>query len=86
MSRSLGALRACYQVAAKAASKTPALSIRISFEIDESRAVRNVHVGGDTLGIATCVSEATSHVRTRQAPDVGTAAVTVVVKFQPTGG
>jgi len=54
--------------------------------VDEGRAARSVRVGGDTLGLGACVKDAASKIRTRVAPDVGTATVTVVVKFAPTGG
>ncbi|MGE3455874.1 MAG: protein kinase [Kofleriaceae bacterium] len=77
-------LRSCYQRAAQKAQKTPALRVKISFVIDEERATRNVSVSGDTLGLAACARESASKIRTRVAPDVGTASVSVVVKFQPT--
>ena len=86
MSRVMGPLRSCYQAAAQKAGKTPPLTLRIMFEVDEDRGARNLRISGDTLGVSACATEAASHVRTRVAPDVGTAAVTVVVRFQPTGG
>jgi hypothetical protein len=84
--RALGTFRECYRGAARAASKTPALRVTLSFVIDEGRAARSVRVSGDTLGLGACVKDAASKIRTRVAPDVGTATVNVVVKFQPTGG
>ncbi|MGE0870704.1 MAG: serine/threonine protein kinase [Kofleriaceae bacterium] len=84
LARIVDDLRSCYQQAAQRAQKTPALRVRISFEIDEARASRNVSVSGDTLGIAACARDSASKIRTRVAPDVGTAKVSVVVKFQPT--
>jgi serine/threonine-protein kinase len=84
--RALGTFRECYRSAARQASKTPALRVTLSFVIDEGRAARSVRVGGDTLGLGACVKDAASKIRTRVAPDVGTATVHVVVKFQPTGG
>jgi hypothetical protein len=84
--RALGTFRECYRSAARQASKTPALRVTLSFVIDEGRAARSVRVSGDTLGLGACIKDAASKIRTRVAPDVGTAAVNVVVKFQPTGG
>jgi hypothetical protein len=76
-------LRGCYRTAARRASKTPALAIKVTFEIDEARAARGVRISGDTLGLAGSVGDALSTIRTRVAPDVGTIAVTAVIKFDP---
>jgi serine/threonine protein kinase len=76
--------RGCYRTAAKKADRTPAVSLTISFEIDEGRAARRVRVAGDTLGLSGCVNAAMSKLRTRVAPDVGQASAVVQVKFQPT--
>ena len=84
--RVLGTFRDCYRSAAKTAGKTPALKLKISFSIDEGRAARDLRVSGDSLGMGACVKDAASKLRTRVAPDVGTASVRVVVKFQPVGG
>jgi hypothetical protein len=81
--RAQSPLRACYRSAARKAAKTPTLAIKISFEIDEARAARGVRVAGDTLGVAGCVSDALSGIRTRVAPDVGIVVVTAVIKFDP---
>jgi serine/threonine-protein kinase len=83
--RALRTFRECYRGAARQASKTPALRVALAFVVDEGRAARNVRVTGDTLGLSACVKEAASKLRTRVAPDVGTATVNVVVRFQPTG-
>jgi hypothetical protein len=42
-----------------------------------------VRITGDTLGVAGCLGDAFSSVRTRVAPDVGIVAVTAVIKFDP---
>jgi hypothetical protein len=84
--RVLATLRDCYRAAARQAGKTPALKVKLSFTIDEGRAARSVKVSGDTLGLGSCAKDVTSKLRMRVAPDVGTAAVHVVVKFQPVGG
>jgi len=84
--RALGTLRDCYRTAARAAQQTPALRLKLSFSIDEGRAARDLRVSGDSLGMGACVKDAASKLRTRVAPDVGTASVRVVVKFQPVGG
>jgi hypothetical protein len=76
--------RACYRSAARKAGRTPALTIKISFVIDEGRAARSARVGGDSLGVAGCMRSAISKIRTRVAPDVGTASASALVKFTPT--
>ena len=76
--------RACYRSAARRAGKTPAISVRISFVVDEGRAARNARVTADRLGVSACVRGAISKIRTRVAPDVGTARVVAVVSFAPT--
>jgi hypothetical protein len=85
VTRVLGTFRDCYRGAAKQAGKTPLLKIKITFAIDEGRAAQNLRVSGDTLGVGSCVRDAASKLRTRVAPDVGTAGVSVVVKFTPVG-
>jgi eukaryotic-like serine/threonine-protein kinase len=85
VTRVLGVFRDCYRGAAKQAGKTPLLKIKITFAIDEGRAAQNLRVSGDTLGVGSCVRNAASKLRTRVAPDVGTAGVSVVVKFTPVG-
>lgn len=84
--RMLGAFRDCYRQAAKQARRTPLLKIKVAFGIDESRAAQNLRVSGDTLGAGACIKDAASRLRTRVAPDVGTAGVSVVIKFSPVGG
>ena len=84
MKRVVESLRGCYRSAAKKADRTPALTLTISFAIDEGGAARRVQVSGDTLGLATCVQGAVSKVRSRVPPDVGQASAIAVVKFQPT--
>jgi serine/threonine protein kinase len=76
-------LRACYRDSARRAARTPAFAIKVSFEIDEARAARGVRISGDTLGVAGCVGDALSGLRTRVAPDVGTVSVTAVIQFDP---
>ena len=81
--RTNAALRACYRSAARRAGQTPALSLKVAFVIDEARAARGVQISGDTLGVAGCVRDALANIRTRVAPDVGTVAVTAVIRFEP---
>jgi outer membrane biosynthesis protein TonB len=83
LGRTLDGLRSCYRSAASSAKKTPDLTIRIAFEIDEGARASRVRVGGDSLGLAGCVSSAVGGVRTRVAPDVGTVAVTATIRFKP---
>ena len=82
--RVLGTFRDCYRTAAHRANRTPAMKIRIAFAIDEGRAAHNLRVSGDTLGLDACVRDVAGKLRTRVAPDVGTATVSVSIKFQPT--
>jgi hypothetical protein len=83
--RMLAAYRDCYRDAARHARTTPATSVRVSFEIDETRSAQAVRAGAGALpGLGSCVEEATARIRTRVAPDVGNAKVTVVVRFEPT--
>ena len=83
--RVTGAFRACYRTAARAAGKTPALAVRLSFEIDETRGARGITAARTALpGLAGCLEEAASKIRTRIAPDVGNARVTITVSFKPT--
>jgi serine/threonine-protein kinase len=77
-------MRSCYRAAAKKANRTPAVTLTISFSIDEGGAARRVQVSGDTLGVAACVQAAVSKVRSRIPPDVGQASAVAIVKFQPT--
>jgi outer membrane biosynthesis protein TonB len=84
LGRTIDGLRGCYRSAASSAKKTPDLTIKIWFEIDEGARASRVRVGGDTLGLAGCVSSAVGGVRTRVAPDVGTVAVTATIRFKPT--
>lgn len=83
LARTLDGLRGCYRSAASSAKKTPDLTIKLSFEIDEGARASRVRVGGDTLGLASCVSSAVGGIRTRVAPDVGTVSVIATIRFKP---
>jgi hypothetical protein len=82
--RTLPALRTCYRMAARAAKATPAVDLRLSFEIDENSLATQVQTSGANFGsLATCAAGVTSQIRTQEAPDVGTAQVTAVIRFRP---
>lgn len=82
--RTLGALRACYRTAARAGSATPDIELQLTFEIDENRLATQVAAGGASFGsLASCATGVMGQLRTSAAPDVGTAQVTVVVRFRP---
>jgi serine/threonine-protein kinase len=82
--RTLSALRACYRTAARAGGATPALDLRLSFEIDENSLATRVMTSGASFGsLAGCAAGVTGGIRTQEAPDVGTAQVTVVIRFRP---
>jgi hypothetical protein len=55
----------------------------VFLQFDEARAIRDIRIAGDTLGLDACARGAVAKTRTRTAPDVGTASVVMVVKFQP---
>jgi eukaryotic-like serine/threonine-protein kinase len=82
--RVLGGYRDCYRSAARSARRTPEGQVRISFEIDENGLVRDVRANGTLLpGLAACMQNATSRLRTRIAPDVGVAHANIVIAFEP---
>jgi hypothetical protein len=84
-SRVLSAFRSCYKTAARSAGKTPKASVKLTFEIDESRAAKSISAGSSSLpGLTSCIVSAAGKIRTRIAPDVGTAQVTIRVEFDPT--
>jgi len=86
LGRVVGAFRACYRDAARAARKSPSAKVRLSFQIDETRAARNIHAAGAPLpGLGTCLENAAGAIRTRIAPDVGNAQVKVTITFDPGG-
>jgi len=82
--RTLAALRACYRTAARAGSATPAVELQLTFEIDENRLATQIATRGASFGsLASCATGVMSQIRTSEAPDVGTAQVTVVIRFRP---
>jgi serine/threonine protein kinase len=86
LSRVTGAFRECYRDAARAAKKTPAGKVKLSFQIDETRAARKIQASGAPLpGLGSCIEDAAGSIRTRIAPDVGNAQVKVTITFDPTG-
>jgi len=82
--RTLSSLQSCYRTAARAGGATPAVELRLTFEIDENSLAVNVATGGASFGsLGSCAKSVAQQIRTREAPDVGTAQVTVVIKFRP---
>jgi hypothetical protein len=85
LARVLPYLRTCYREAAQRAQQTPALTAKITFEITESRGVQAAKVTlADPIGLTTCAQAVVTRIRAREAPDVGTAAVTATITLQPT--
>jgi serine/threonine-protein kinase len=86
LTRVLPYLRTCYRDAAQRAQQTPTLTARIAFEVTESRGVQGVKVAvaPDPIGLTTCAVAVVTRIRALEAPDVGTAAVTATIRFQPT--
>jgi hypothetical protein len=84
LDRTLPALRACYGAAARASRVTPAVDLQLSYELDETGAATRVATGGTQLGsLARCAAGLASQLRTREAPDIGTVKVVVVIHFRP---
>ena len=82
--RATDGFRDCYRTAARAASRTPGGTVRVTLEIDESGMVRNVSATGAPLpGLAACVQQTTSRLRSRLTPDVGVVHASVVLAFAP---
>jgi hypothetical protein len=79
-------LRACYGPAAVQAKSSPAVALRVRFELDESQRPHSIQATDATLaGLATCVQRALAEVRAEQPPDVGSVDVTFVAHFTPEG-
>jgi hypothetical protein len=84
MERQLASLRACYQTAARAGNATPAVDLKISLEIDENGAATHVTTSGTGFGsLASCAAGVLGGIHTQQAPDTGTAQVSVLIRFRP---
>ncbi len=81
--RTLGSLRACYRTAAKEGKTTPAVDLKLSFEIDESSTASSVSATGNFGSLSSCARSAFGRLQTQQAPDVGTARVVVTITFRP---
>jgi serine/threonine-protein kinase len=84
--RVVPAIRACYGPAVTKAQKSPNVSVRVRFEIDETEHARSIQTTATELpGLDTCVKRALGDLLAEAAPDVGTVDVTFVVKFVPEG-
>jgi hypothetical protein len=82
--RTLSSLRGCYRTAAREAHATPAIDLRITFEIDENSLATQVSTGGASFGsLGICAAGVAGQIRTPEAPDVGTVQVTAVIRFRP---
>ena len=82
--RTLTSLRACYRSAARARNATPPVELRLAFEIDENNLATHVATSGTSFGsLASCAAGVAGQIRTQEAPDVGTAQVSVVIGFRP---
>jgi len=82
--RTLASLRTCYRTAARAGGATPAVDLRLTFEIDENSLATQISTSGTSFGsLATCAAGVASQIRTQEAPDVGTVQVAVVIRFRP---
>jgi len=82
--RTLASMRTCYRTAARAGGATPAVDLRLTFEIDENSLATQIGTSGASFGaLATCAAGVASQIRTQEAPDVGTVQVAVVIRFRP---
>jgi hypothetical protein len=82
--RALGSLRACYQTAARAGNATPAVDLQLRFEIDENSMATHVSASSPGFGsLASCATNVVGQLHTQEAPDVGTAQVSVLIRFRP---
>ena len=79
-----GAPRDCYRKAARKAGKDVGHTVRIRFEIGETKRAKNIKVTGARLpGLKACITGLVKSVRSRRAPDLGTAKVQARVQFRP---
>jgi hypothetical protein len=84
LERALSSLRTCYQTAARAGNATPAVELKIRFEIDENGAATHVATSGTGFGsLASCAAGVLGGLHTQQAPDTGTAQVSVLIRYRP---
>jgi hypothetical protein len=82
--RTLSSLRSCYRTAARDGGATPVIDLQLSFEIDENGLATQVATSGARFGsLPGCVAGVAGQIRTQEAPDVGTAHVTVGIRFRP---
>jgi eukaryotic-like serine/threonine-protein kinase len=85
--RTLASLRTCYRTAARSGGVpggAAVIEVQLSFEIDENSLATHVATRGASFGsLASCAIGVASQIRTQEAPDVGTAQVTAVIRFRP---
>jgi hypothetical protein len=85
LERYMSQLRSCYRAAARAGKATPAIELQLSFEIDENSLATHVSAGGASFGsLPGCAAGVIGQLHTQEAPDVGTAQVSVLIRFRPT--
>lgn len=77
----------CYRGAAQRAQRDGAGTVDVQLTIDEMGLARRVRVSGGPLpGLASCVQDVTSHLRSRLRPDTGTEDVAFGVRYAPRPG
>ncbi|MBL4632388.1 MAG: serine/threonine protein kinase [Kofleriaceae bacterium] len=82
--RRMASLRTCYQSASKRSNKVTALSVRVSFVIDEAKRPTQIKVSGASLaGLGSCITSSVKKVQSRNAPDTGVARVSFSIKYAP---
>ncbi len=76
-------LRSCYLTTARATNQRDAISVRVSFEIDDTRRATKVAVGSTWPQLTRCITGVFEGLRTQVSPDVGTVPVSLEVTFAP---
>ena len=80
--RALDNYRNCYRSGARRAQRDANGAVTLRFEIDTRGRFRNVRASSFSLpGVSSCVAQASEGLRTRRAPDTGTAQTTMQVRF-----
>src|SRR6185503_12379071 len=65
--RTLASMRACYRTAARATKSTPAIELKLTFEIDENNLATQVATSGSSAfgSLATCAASVAGQIRTQ---------------------
>ncbi|MEO8551136.1 MAG: hypothetical protein ABI678_14220, partial [Kofleriaceae bacterium] len=82
--KGLSVFQACYQRAARAANRSPRVTVRVTLSFDDSRHATGVAASlAGWPELAACVHTVAEDLRVTVAPDVGTADVVATILFTP---